>query len=127
MSDDQILDVGKKLDLILEVLREKQQRSNGSGPVTSAEESTPESEQPTKRRPRTLSYEPVVTTARATEVVHAAITRRVDNRWRDEKFTLCDRGGKRVVGRVLRREDLDATVTCKQCRDQLVEDGMIDP
>lgn len=79
---------------------------------------------PARPVPRTLSYVPVEIASRASEVVHAAITRRVNNRNQTERYTICDRTGKRIVSRPI-YAPLDTTVTCKQCRTQLAEDGVI--
>lgn len=76
------------------------------------------------RLPHTLRYEAVNTASKSAEEVHAAINRRVNGRNVPARFTLCDRKGLRVVTS-LRHEPLE-TVTCKQCRKQLVEDGVLD-
>lgn len=75
------------------------------------------------RVPRSLNYATVATTDPASEVVHAAIVRRVNNRIRYNRFTICDQKGKRIVARGL-HEPLEG-VTCKQCRKQLIEDGVL--
>lgn len=77
------------------------------------------------RTPKSLTYVPVATDSKYEEVVHAGIARRVNKRIRLEWFTLCDRKGERVAQQRV-AGTLDATVTCKQCRAQLVEDGMLD-
>lgn len=76
------------------------------------------------RVPNTLRYAAVNTASRSGEEVHAAINRRVNGRNVPARYTVCDRRGLRIVTS-LRHEPLES-VTCKQCRKQLVEDGVLD-
>ncbi len=76
------------------------------------------------RVPHTLRYAAVNTASRSAEEVHAAINRRVNGRNVPGRYTVCDRKGLRIVTS-LRHEPLES-VTCKQCRKQLVEDGVLD-
>lgn len=76
------------------------------------------------RSPLTLTYVAVNTASHAAEEVHAAINRRVNGRNKVERFTLCDRKGLRMVTGI--RHVPLTEVTCKQCRNQLVQDGMLD-
>lgn len=77
------------------------------------------------RTPKSLTYVPVATDSKYEEVTHAGISRRVNRRIKLEWFTLCDRNGQRVAQQRV-SGTLDETVTCKQCRTMLVEDGMLD-
>lgn len=82
---------------------------------------------PTTRTPITLTYAPVATEGHACEVTHAAIIRRVNDRLVWCEYTICDRSHRRDrTVKELTHEPIE-TVTCKQCRKQLIEDGVLDP
>lgn len=78
-----------------------------------------------ERQPHSLRYVAVTTGTKWEEVIHAGINRRVNGRNRLERFTLCDRGGERLAKERVPGA-LEETVTCRQCRSHLQEDGMID-
>lgn len=85
----------------------------------------------TEMASHSLHYVPVVTVATRQRVVHAAINRRRNGRNRTERYTICSKLGddaassqKRIVSSII-TGTLDDTVTCEQCRNQLIEDGVI--
>lgn len=73
-----------------------------------------------------LRYVPVTTVSSRQRVVHAGINRRINGRNRTMESTICSRPGdeRRVVAGIV-PGSLDDTVTCEQCRKQLIADGAI--